>query len=223
MVRSSPFQPGELVFAALVCVLVSAGIFSSSLFEQNAMGETRVQVPAESSWDESIEYYSFSAETLRTAHANMFAASPIVIDGRKFSGVMEWEWEWRAAYETSGGMCAPDRVVTRASSKITLPKWEGYHEASYSERKEWDRAQKVLMRHEKKHETIAKMAVREFERKANALPAEASCQALTDTINVLFDRYMKQANHQNKSYDRRTDHGATEGAALRLPNFSSGY
>ena len=220
---NAPFQFGKFLFAAFALGTVTLGVLAENSDHKYASAGPTHDVPEESVWIETIEYYSFSADDLRSAHASMFDASPIVIDGRKFSGLMEWEWEWRAAYDTAGGNCAPGRIVTRASSNIILPKWTSYKDASYQERAEWDRANQVLLRHEKKHETIAKMAVKEFERKANRLPAAAECETLTAQINDLFDRYMKQANTQNKSYDRRTDHGRTEGAKLRLPNFSTGY
>ena len=223
MYRSAYFSLKEILFAALIVGALCASVFSDALDKGGIADHTDYDIPAESSWSEHIEYYSFTADDLRSAHTNMFAASPILISERKFSGVMKWEWEWRAKYDTSGGQCAPERVVTRAASTITLPKWENYDEASYTERREWDRAQKVLLRHEKKHERIAKMAVAEFERKANGLPAEEDCEAMTARINQLFDHYMALANHQNRSYDKRTDHGRTEGAVLRLPNFASGY
>ena len=223
MNSAAPVKFSDMMLAALIIGAVYAGFFSDRFSQSSAMTEDEIHVPEESSWTGKIEYYSFTADDLRSAHTDMFAASPIKIDGRKFSGLMSWEWEWRAKYDTSQGNCAPERVITRASSTITLPKWENYDDATYSERREWDRAQKVLLRHEKKHESIAKMAVAEFERKANALPAEQNCKALTETLNGLFDHYMALANHQNKSYDKRTDHGRTEGTVLRLPNFSSGY
>ena len=220
---NAPFQFGNFLFAAFALGAVTLGVLAANSDHKFASASPAHDIPENSVWTETIEYYSFSADDLRSAHASMFEASPIVIDGRKFSGLMEWEWEWRAAYDTADGNCAPGRIVTRASSNITLPKWTSYEDASYQDRVEWDRASQVLLRHEKKHETIAKMAVKEFERKANRLPAAAECETLTAQINDLFDRYMKQANTQNKSYDRRTDHGRTEGAKLRLPNFSAGY
>ena len=223
MSQPASFKFTEILMAVLILGAVGAGILSSEFAELGETSNAEHHVPAESSWDENIEYYSFSAADLRAAHTNMFRASPIVIGGRKFSGVMKWEWEWRAKYTTLGGQCVPERVITRAVSTIILPKWENYEDASYSERREWDRAQKVLLRHEKKHERIAKMAVAEFERKANALGPEDDCDAVTASLNLLFDRYMGLANHQNKSYDKRTDHGRTEGTVLRLPNFVSGY
>lgn len=220
---ASPLQFGNMLFGALALGAVSIGLFSNSTDQQNAYAGSAVDVPEESVWTANIEYYGFEAKDLSAAHTNMFAASPIVIEGRTFSGLMQWEWEWRGHYDTSGVGCAPGRVVTRASSTITLPKWEDYKQASYAQRREWERAQKVLLRHEKKHEVIAQKAVAEFERKANSLSAEENCDALTESINVLFDKYMKQANKQNKHYDKRTEHGATEGAVLRLPDFSTGY
>lgn len=222
MDRYLPFKLGELLVAVLVLGAVMAGIGSGTLLPERSASAAEYNIPQESVWAERIEYYQFDAATLTEVHRNMFDASPIVIDGRKYSGLMEWEWSWGATFDESGGQCAPDRIITKASSKITLPKWDSYDEASYADRREWDRAQKVLLRHEKKHETIAKMAVREFERKANRLPAEETCEVLTAKINDLFDRYMVQANTQNKAYDKRTQHGRTEGAVLRLPDFSSG-
>lgn len=222
MSRYSPFQFGELLLAALIIGAVSIGLYSKSSSDLNVNAGGAYDVPLESSWLSDIEYYRFSAANLSAAHTNMFDASPIVIEGKKFSGLMQWKWEWRGKYDTSNGGCAPDRIVTQASSTIRLPKWDNVDDASYSDRKEWERAQKVLLRHEKKHEAIAKLAVKEFERKANALPAEESCEAMTETINGLFDRYMDQANKQNKHYDKRTEHGRTEGTVLRLPNFAGG-
>ena len=223
MYGSAQISFRDFLLAALIIGAVCAGVFSNAFDQQSAASEAELQIPEESAWASQIDYYSFAADDLRSAHTNMFRASPIVIDGRKFSGLMKWEWEWQAKYDTSSGKCASERVVTRAASTIILPKWENYDDAPYSERREWDRTQKVLLRHEKKHESIAKMAVAEFERKASALPPDEDCDALTASINSLFDRYMELANHQNRSYDKRTDHGRTEGAVLRLPNFASGY
>jgi predicted secreted Zn-dependent protease len=70
------------------------------------------------------------------------------------------------------------------------------------------------MVHEKGHAQNAIDAARKIEAGILALPSEPTCDALRTKANDLGHALMliKDANQADIDYDRRTQHGATQGA-----------
>jgi len=212
-------QSGEVFMVGGVLAVLAVFSFTGSPAESASPMAIDEGMPRTSEWTQNTEYYSFSATNILQANSLMYRRSPIAIDGEKFGGVMNFGWKWYSIYDDTGGTCSVNQFVIEGWTTITLPNWENQDKAPYAQRSEWDRAMKVLIRHEEKHARIAKAAGDEFERKANALAPQADCEILQNKLEELSVKYIQQANKYNAAYDKRTNHGSTEGVHVRTDKF----
>ena len=68
--------------------------------------------------------------------------------------------------------------------------------------------------HELGHFQLYQATAREIERSLSQLPTMRKCQTLESEANRIGNLLMKTGNEVNVEYDRRTEHGAKNGARL---------
>lgn len=166
--------------------------------------------------DKTVELYDFNASTLGTARKNAFAASPVEQDGRTFMGYTWSDWNWNIKWKKSDGLCRVTQADISIDTTVTLPRWANIDRASVKARDQWMRYMKALEGHEEGHVDINLAAMDDLKRGLLALEPRRSCKALLSAGRALSDANTDAVGRRHVEYDRKTRHGATQGAKLRL-------
>lgn len=149
-----------------------------------------------------------AGQSLRQA---LQAATPIVVDGRRFHGHTRWNvrWSYRWWREASG-RCRITEVTTRLSTEVQLP---ALHNASPQQQATFDRYLRALAQHEQGHAQFGRDAAQAIDQGIARLSA-ADCATLERDADALGRRLLAEHVEREKQYDRDTAHGAAQGARL---------
>ena len=169
-------------------------------------------VGAEPVVETDYSYYSVSALTKQELPARLDRATPIRIDAKSFYGYTRSNIDWQFWWEMNNHRCRITRVEVFLEVIFTLPKLENSPAEVYQV---WNRWYPRLVRHEKGHQNNALGVARRIEKGILGLPPRRSCKALERAGNQLGQKLIEELSRIDESYDRRTNHGATEGAGLQ--------
>jgi predicted secreted Zn-dependent protease len=169
-------------------------------------------VEAEPLLETGYVYYRVSSPSRRELLANLNRATPIRQNGNPFHGFTESQIRWRFWWRTQDRLCTITRVEVFVDVTITLPRLE---ESPAAVREVWDRWYPNLVLHENGHREIALAAARRIEDGIRGLPGHADCGALEQRANALGNRLIDELAATDRDYDRRTNYGETQGAAIR--------
>jgi len=148
-------------------------------------------------------------QTLRQA---LQAATPIVVNGRRFHGYTRWNVRWNYRWwREASGRCAITEVTTRLSTEVQLPE---LHNASPQQQATFDRYLRALAQHEQGHAQFGRDAAQAIDQGIARLPAAADCVTLERNADALGRRLLQEHVEREKQYDRDTGHGASQGARL---------
>lgn len=156
--------------------------------------------------------YTVHLQTGQTLHQALQAATPIVVDGRRFHGYTRWNVRWNYRWwREASGRCAITEVTTRLSTEVQLPELRN---ASQQQQASFDRYLHALAQHEQGHAQFGRDAAQAIDQGIARLPAAADCATLEREADALGRRLLQEHVEREKQYDRDTDHGATQGARL---------
>lgn len=80
----------------------------------------------------------------------------------------------------------------------------------------WELYYPALVKHEKGHGKIAINAARKIEKTLLQMPAYSNCDSLSNKANLKAQEILVHFRPKHVDYDKRTDHGKTEGASIEL-------
>ncbi len=168
--------------------------------------------PAFAEVRENLEYkyYDVKAEVGDPLRPHIFAASPIKMEGKQYSGVANYNIKWYPRFESDrNGACHITGVSTVLNAVITLPKLIGGDDL---QKTNFERYINTLREHELNHYRISMEAAQEIDANLMELPPIYGCgelKALADKIAYSTQDYFEDKQRQ---YDRSTKHGHKEGA-----------
>ncbi len=114
--------------------------------------------------------------------------------------------EWFPAYTAN----APDDVLANVAvtvrTKVTMPQWSGYANASQPERDEWDRFYAALRAHEQGHLDLVTSQLSGIDER---LAGHSTSDASAAWTNALVE-----LNAASDDYDTSTDHGRSQGTVI---------
>ena len=149
-------------------------------------------------------------QTLRQA---LQAATPIVVDGRRFHGYTRWNVRWNYRWwREASGRCRITEVTTRLSTEVQLPELHGA--ALPQQQAAFERYLRALSAHEQGHVQLGRDAAQAIDQGIARLPAAADCATLERDADALGRRLLQEHVEREKQYDRNTGHGTTQGARL---------
>lgn len=91
-------------------------------------------------------------------------------------------------------------------TRITMPKWTGYNNASNEMQKRWKRFYDAVKSHEEWHKHDFQSAVAEVERVVSHLPAADTEQELMAAANAATRRIADRFDQRQNDFDESTDH-----------------
>jgi predicted secreted Zn-dependent protease len=159
-------------------------------------------------------YYSVQGASLGEIHRSMDQSRPWK-EPANLSGLTEWRIEWRFELTPAEGGCRCSSFTTTTTITNTLPRWTPPAEAPEELKAAWTRFIKALGEHEDGHSRLALAALADLHKRIKELGPEPVCDGLRKRINDLAGRVIDENRQREKDYDRRTQHGATQGVALR--------
>ena len=148
-------------------------------------------------------------QTLRQA---LHAATPILVDGRRFHGYTHWNVHWNFWWNRdAAGHCRIARVSTRLSTRIQMPV---LRTATDAQQARFARYARALHQHEQGHVQFGRRAAQSIDQGIAALSEAPDCPTLERQANALGHRLLAEQATLEKTYDRDTRHGATQGAQV---------
>lgn len=168
---------------------------------------------AKSSVSESYEFYHISPTTKHEILKQLNQASPISEHGKVFHGYAYSKINWRFKYKWKNNStnCWITSVHTQLHTTYTLPKLATH---THEVRQVWSKWYPKLVLHEKGHHKFALNIANKIQESITKLPTQTSCKVLERKANAIGQRLIAELDALNKQYDKRTNHGETQGAFL---------
>lgn len=158
----------------------------------------------------STNYYRVTGTSLREVRQSISAQRPWR-DAFAQDAQTRWEIRWSYSLRSSPQGCYVHSLQADAVITITLPHWTAGPEATASLRERWTQYLLALSAHEDAHKRIALAAHEEITRRLSGLKA-ANCEQLRRKLDEAGKAVVAENRRKDAEYDRRTKHGATEGA-----------
>jgi len=156
--------------------------------------------------------YSISGTSEAGLRREMSAKGPLGADGRRYDAYTLWHISWRYNYRQDGALCRIGSITTKVEVTMTLPRWDGESAAQDGLRARWRKYFAALTEHENGHRVHGRDAAHEIDAAIARLPGQSNCVALGNAANSLGNQIIHKYNERDLDYDRRTDHGRTQGA-----------
>ena len=156
--------------------------------------------------------YAVHAEPNQSLREALNAATPILINGKRFHGYTRWyvRWQFQWAPDPQGG-CRITQVNTRLTTEVQLP---DLRRATEAQQARFSRYLPALSHHEQGHVQVGRDAAQAIDRGIADLPAASDCATLERNANTLGQALLQEYVEREKQFDVTTGHGATQGARL---------
>jgi predicted secreted Zn-dependent protease len=140
--------------------------------------------------------------------------SPIKKDGEAFDAYTDWYVKWNFRWNKKDGVCVITKVKTSLDVTYRLPRIAKNHPAPPNVRQAFKNYSAALFKHEKNHMKSGLDAAREIENALLNLGSFENCDQLEESANTTGKKITSKYNELDKEYDRKTDHGKTEGVDI---------
>jgi len=159
-------------------------------------------------------YYAMTGSSIRHIQESLKQTRPWKDKpGRDAS--TEWYVAWNASYSARGGTCQCISFTTATTITITLPRWIAPTNTPAEVRTAWAKYVAALEVHEVGHADLALAAAAEMHKRINEIGDDLDCNTLRTRVQNECQAVLDSHRAQEKDYDRRTRHGATQGATFR--------
>lgn len=160
-----------------------------------------------------FRFYVVKHQPGETLLAAINRHSPIRQDGQTFHAYTRWQIRWflRWHEDAANGECRITTNRTEVNAEITLPELKT-HDAQARQR--FASYLPALQQHELGHFDIAHTHAQRIDQGILQLPTMTSCRILEQTANQLGRRVLDEAIAAERTFDRLTGHGRTQGAWL---------
>jgi predicted secreted Zn-dependent protease len=140
--------------------------------------------------------------------------SPIKNNEQKFNAYTDWHVKWDFRWKEKNGGCIITKANTSLSVTYRLPRIAKDHPTPPNVRQSFKNYYTALLKHEKNHMRSGLSAAREIENALLNLGYFETCDQLDTSANATANKIVSKYNEQDKEYDRKTEHGKTEGADI---------
>lgn len=159
-------------------------------------------------------YYYVDGPSATILAAQIDQNGPTGADGKRYAGKTKWDVQWKFRHEQRGVTCSMTEVAVAIGIAQTLPKWRGEAKGAASLKTRWQTFVDALKRHEDGHKDHGLAAGREIEAALLAAKPASNCEELAMAANSTAEAIVKKFQKLDQDYDRKTDHGGSQGATL---------
>ncbi|NLC59821.1 MAG: DUF922 domain-containing Zn-dependent protease [Gammaproteobacteria bacterium] len=167
----------------------------------------------------TVDYYDVHGDTLLEVARWMDRNGPAGDDGRRFHGYTRWQVSWRYQFKPGRDACATAAVDIDLKVTMQLPRWRPPERVPAATVREWERYMVALRAHEDGHAAIGAAVAEAIRRELAAMRSPSGCAALAEAIERRASQILDDHKARELAYDASTDHGATQGARLRVGVF----
>ena len=136
-------------------------------------------------------------------------------DGNTYYANTSSHVTWRVTYGKRGSRCSISSVQTSVDISYRLPRWSNRRWASAALKRRWEIFVRALKKHEQGHGKIAVDSANEIEQSIAKLRPRRTCDTLGKAADALAHQILGKYGRIAVDYDRRTRHGATQGAKFQ--------
>ena len=170
---------------------------------------------AQSTVVRKTNYYAMTGSSLRHIQDSLRQTRPWK-DNSGRDAVTEWYVQWHANYTTANGSaCQCVSFTTTTTITFTLPRWVPPTNTPPEVRAAWAKYISALELHEAGHADLAISAAAEMHKRINEIGSDLDCITLRARVQSECKAVLDSHRAQERDYDRRTRHGATQGATFR--------
>ncbi len=166
---------------------------------------------------EQAKPYDLTGQSVQQLIAQMKETGPLGKDGKRYFGKTDWLIHWRYHYETRDGAVILTRVSVTVDATTIMPRRQPPTDGVDRMAAEWARFCAALTVHERGHAENPERHGRDLYAVLHGHGPFAGVQELETFIKTQGDKSVADANAEDIEYDKRTGHGATQGATLREP------
>ncbi|MBD2076706.1 DUF922 domain-containing Zn-dependent protease [Phormidium sp. FACHB-592] len=160
-------------------------------------------------------YYPIKGATAGQLRQQMNRLGPISqTSGQRFDARTDWYVRWNYQYLNQANSCQLTAIRVRADVSVTLPQWKQPANAAKGLVNRWNQYIKALRLHEDGHKDNGIATSQEILQLLKRFPAKSSCSELGVAANKAAQGIISQYNQRDLDYDRKTQHGVTQGAVF---------
>lgn len=159
-----------------------------------------------------VLYYEITGSTAAGLRAALDQAGPVDDAGRRWDGYTAWHLRWQPLTRMSDGACVLEHVGTLLWIDVTLPRWQPPADADPGLERQWRRYLGALQAHEAGHEKIVRDAAAALRKAIERLREAPDCDSFRRAADAAADRVLARFRAREQEYDRRSRHGARQGA-----------
>lgn len=159
-------------------------------------------------------YYTVTGASLREVHESLVQRRPWRTN-LSFYARTDWEVKWTSRFAQHRQQFRLQQFNLDTRVTMLLPRWTPPEGVDSEVARHWQEYLDNLLAHESGHVSIARQAARNIRNRVNALAGYGSGAALRKAVERAVDEVLDQAKRQEREYDQRTGHGATQGAVFR--------
>ncbi len=159
-------------------------------------------------------YYYVNGPSASVLAAQIDQNGPPGADGKRYAGKTKWDVQWKFRHEQHGVTCSMKEVAVAVGIAQTLPKWRGEPKGAAALKTRWQQFAVALKRHEDDHKDHGLAAGKEIEAALLAAKPASNCEDLAAAANSAAEAIVAKYQKLDQDYDRKTDHGRSQGATL---------
>ncbi len=161
--------------------------------------------------EDKVAWYEVSGATVSELRASLDANTPV----KGFDAETKWWVDWRYRWKPDGQNCALTNVEVMLRVETTFPRLGSEQRPPVEVLGKWRDYSDRLMAHERNHARHGAQAAADIYATLAAFTVAGACSGIEDNANAAAMKLIRKANQADEDYDRRTDHGATEGVVLQ--------
>ena len=158
-------------------------------------------------------YYRVAGSTPREIQRSLDQSRPRM---GQHDGQTTWQITWQFNTANQDGNCRLTSFTTRTTITLTMPLWAMPTNTAPDVFKAWRDYCLALSEHEQGHVQLAKEAAAAIQQRAQTFTPRSDCSALKNEVNSVCRSIVETHRQQEKDYDERTRHGASQGAVLNF-------
>lgn len=178
---------------------------------QLSLADAAAGLHAQTDAPTQYQIYGNTASELRTQIQHC-APGASGSSAAEYTGQTSYNLSWQYAVSVSTSCSAQD-IKVGVHTATALPYWQPTGNATSGLAGRWQAFDASLRTHEQGHAVIDKAYAAKLLDDLNAL-GPVDCDSLTAAIRTIVNSDVAALNQANDTYDRQTDHGATQGAVL---------
>lgn len=164
--------------------------------------------------DTEREEYVIEGSSARELRAELDRKGPLDKEGVRHDAYTTWNVTWEYPYERRGDGCASGRVTVKVRIVETLPRWDPPPGTPDDLVRKWRTYLAALETHEDGHAQNGIDGAREVKVALEQIGAQETCDDFETRADRVGDEVMERHRQRDRSYDRETRSGATQGATF---------